>query len=917
MSRLNPPVLAGTLPSFYKGNNKNDNGATTQIVVPFSMNKTVSIGSVTKFSMKLKTSNTDVTLGVFTALKNNLVWNNNTTEVAFIIPNSILQKMIIGQYYKVQLAYVEQDTVGYYSSVAIIKYTDIPTIRIANFNSAIRNLHTGELVGVYANSDPSEKVYQYKFSVFEDFGPEIETSGWLLHNSYGDTVLDASENYYTIKTALKENVTYRVQYSILTNNNLELKTPKYMIMTTSSIDPELDAELLAELDYENANITVGLKGKYVNGREAVASGAFILSRASSDTGFNIWTVVHDFRLKGQLPSSFLFKDFTIEQGITYRYALQQYNDATPPIYSNRIYAPDVVAHFEDAYLYDGERQLRIRFNTKISSFKTTHLDNKKTTLGSAYPFIFRSGAVAYKEFPINGLLSYAIDNDELFISKQELGMPANWEFTTDIIDENISYERKFKLAVLDWLNNGSVKLFKSPTEGNYLVRLINVSLSPVDQVTRMLHNFTCTANEVAAFTVDNLATYNFLNIEPVEVGQIRWQTVRFADFIEEKKSINAITDITNDSMDLLKGYKCYHLKITDAIPGTKIGIGRMVAEDNTVKNELEIVIGITGQYEIIFEDAKNYLYLLNPTKGMPGQVTYGIYTTTTNRFDTINKINIYDITLQQTFGPCDNLLQEYQDIKHSVSRMYFARFSALEVEQVANLQMLEFMASKAPTTDILHPPTTEQISPYKLYHTIDTNKYYRYNTNYWHSVHPDNQVAAFIEVDNYSTEVNYNGTLLSVEQNNDIYIPELEGEIPNFISIGSGVVAEISFQVKEISYGVESQIQEQQQAYETSYETWRAVSLGYRELNSAEFRQSENCFIFINGQFELLTGPDKNTYVLSATNRAWTYNLDDDNSIIIDQDQIYQARIQYENARDVFFLQLEELVKAKEVEVIQ
>ena len=46
--------------------------------------------------------------------------------------------------------------------------------------------------------------------------------------------------------------------------------------------------------------------------------------------------------------------------------------------------------------------------------------------------------------------------------------------------ENIMGERYFKLKVLDWLNDGKIKLFRSPTEGNYLVRLLNVSMSPTD-----------------------------------------------------------------------------------------------------------------------------------------------------------------------------------------------------------------------------------------------------------------------------------------------------------------------------------------------------------------------------------------------------------------------------------------------------
>jgi hypothetical protein len=91
----------------------------------------------------------------------------------------------------------------------------------------------------------------------------------------------------------------------------------------------------------------------------------------------------------------------------------------------------------------------------------------------------------------------------------ELGMDEDWANTTDCTDENIAYERKFKLQALEWLNNGDPKLFKSPTEGNYIVRLHNVSLSPNNTVGRMLHTFSCTADEIDDYNMDNLSNYNF------------------------------------------------------------------------------------------------------------------------------------------------------------------------------------------------------------------------------------------------------------------------------------------------------------------------------------------------------------------------------------------------------------------------
>ena len=39
-------------------------------------------------------------------------------------------------------------------------------------------------------------------------------------------------------------------------------------------------------------------------------------------------------------------------------------------------------------------------------------------------------------------------------------------------------------------------MYKSPTEGNIVVKLMNVSLTPNQQLGRMIYDFTCTAYEV-------------------------------------------------------------------------------------------------------------------------------------------------------------------------------------------------------------------------------------------------------------------------------------------------------------------------------------------------------------------------------------------------------------------------------------
>jgi hypothetical protein len=59
-----------------------------------------------------------------------------------------MKKLNVGQYYKVQLAYLfpaEEGSYwaqeGYYSTVAVIKYTTKPEIKINNLNEKVINTH--------------------------------------------------------------------------------------------------------------------------------------------------------------------------------------------------------------------------------------------------------------------------------------------------------------------------------------------------------------------------------------------------------------------------------------------------------------------------------------------------------------------------------------------------------------------------------------------------------------------------------------------------------------------------------------------------------------------------------------------------------------------------------------------------------
>jgi len=125
----------------------------------------------------------------------------------------------------------------------------------------------------------------------------------------------------------------------------------------------------------------------------------------------------------------IFRDFTIEQGKTYIYSLQQYNYSTyvergitkhSYVYSNRKLTDSIIADFDDMFLYDGKRQLKLRFNPQVSSFKTQLAESRNETIGSKYPYFYRNAMVGYKIFPYSGLISMLSDDNELFVTYDDI-----------------------------------------------------------------------------------------------------------------------------------------------------------------------------------------------------------------------------------------------------------------------------------------------------------------------------------------------------------------------------------------------------------------------------------------------------------------------------------------------------------------
>lgn len=573
--KLNPPQISGKLPAFY-GN---------ELIIPFSLNRAVGFNQFDSMVAIVKTvsTNTQVAFlstgnitrqyldGTTEEESFGKIWYDNktrsyrvsfkfhqdvpkdSTEYKYVDdkgniyqcidengnltnkPNYFIPK--IGQYYKIQLACVASGpfsdnpsaAVGYYSSVGVIKCTGQPDVEIKGLLKNASNKNVYEYVGTYLQiHDMSEKVYSYEFNLYDEFDNIVATSGVNIHNNSTDIDLDSSFDVWRVRKNLIINKPYYLQYKTITMNGLgELipcESPKYQIMELDIAKPNICAKLSAKLNDVEGYIQLSLigQGELLDSLN-LRSGSFVLLRSSSKDDYDIWEQLTEFQLSLYDPTTNkdIYRDYVVEQGIDYIYAIQAYNQQGYMSGRLKNFEGKVHCDFEDAFLYDGEKQLKIRFNPTIDSFKSTILENKVDTIGNKYPFIFRNGIVNYKEFSISGLLSLLGDENKEFTKnfdtltiddrKQSPALIGSLpDSLHQLTGDNYFKERQFKLKVLEWLSDGKPKLFKSPAEGNYIVRLMNVTLSPEKTLGRMLHTFNCNACEIAECNFNNLDYYNLI-----------------------------------------------------------------------------------------------------------------------------------------------------------------------------------------------------------------------------------------------------------------------------------------------------------------------------------------------------------------------------------------------------------------------
>ena len=389
-----------------------------------------------------------------------------------------------------------------WSTVCLVRAISTPTLEISGYDmdnqQIVWSLANTQILGklTFEDEEETDVLKHYQIKLYDtETDTLLSDSGIQYSNNYND--LNSFNYILPYNFELNKEYYFTIEYVTMANYS-RIDTFNFtVILGTEDI---LDIAITATPDNENGRIGVTLK------RASTANpmfGTLVIRRSSSKNNFTIWEDLKFFSYPEAITGiKEIWYDCTVESDIWYKYCVQLINTEMQRGQVKELKTP-VLVSFEDMFLTVKDRQLKIKFNPQMSSFKRTVQESKTDTLGSQYPFVRRNGYMNYAQFPIGGLISFFIDEDQLFTTRdklfgKQLNSYASYNDTNHINNyNNTIYERKFRDEVIKFIYDGEAKLFRSPTEGNFVIKVMDVSLSPTTALGRYLWSFSGTAYEIA------------------------------------------------------------------------------------------------------------------------------------------------------------------------------------------------------------------------------------------------------------------------------------------------------------------------------------------------------------------------------------------------------------------------------------
>ena len=537
---LYPPVVDTYMPAFLVGSSDIQKNTCR---VYFSISLYNSLNDIKNAQVTIANQNTNLSVLdkskypceiMLTDIKTDLTRTSDDKYYIEIKPSDIEEGFVINQYYKVQIRFTAAGAVDVsldapqaidswlvanlsnfseWSTVCLVRGISVPNLSISGFDisadTTLWSLNNVDVVGrlTYTDSAETDTLKSYQIKLYDINNQLLSDSGIIYSNAYSNI----NEFNYTFEYAFNEGESYYFTFEYETAN-MYTESNAYEFMVVQENVDKLEAILTAALDNVNGCIILNVKSKDDDNSFV---GNITIRRTSSESNFTIWEDVHTESFEENSKLDYTWHDYTIKSGVYYKYIAQRRSSIGNRGIAIHAEGEPFMMLFDDMYLTGGDGQLNIRFDPSVSSFKRTVSESRTDTIGSKYPYIKRNGYVEYRQFPIGGTITHLMDPSHLITSREEIFRDSSDNYTEFNKDKNIriddfndwTYEREFREKVMDFLYANKVRLFRSTTEGNILVKIMDINLTPNSTLGRRIYSFTATAYEVDAATIKNYDKY--------------------------------------------------------------------------------------------------------------------------------------------------------------------------------------------------------------------------------------------------------------------------------------------------------------------------------------------------------------------------------------------------------------------------
>lgn len=541
-NNLYPPVVETYMPAFLVDS---ENEEENICKLYFSISSYNTIDDIKNAQITVRDQDTNLSVldnikyPTEVMLTNILIDENIKTDYKYyvkILKTDISGGFEINKYYKVQIRFtnVEASNVSLttpqaidgwlntnlnnfseWSSVCLVRGISQPQLTVQGFSDDETkkinwNIANTKINGkiTFKDSSETEILKSYRIKIYNEATDQLLTDSDILYSNNFNSV---NSFEYILKYAFSAGTTYKMVIDY-TTQNLYSSSKIFLFQVIQQSALTLDIILTGERDPENGRMILRIKKNEQNSKY---TGTMVIRRSSSETNFTIWEDMCFKTFENVSLIDFTWTDYTIKSGVFYNYAVQGIENNGDRGIMTKFIDPAMVV-FEHMYLVNKDRQLKIAFNPSVSSFKKIYNESKVETIGGQYPFIRRNANVNYAQFPISGVISIEMDEDNLFTSREEL-FGKSLDFYDQFNQDNeitratdIVYEKAFRDKVLEFLYANDVKIFKSPTEGNFLVKLMDISISPFGPTGRRIWSFSATATEIDDFTIDKCKEYGII-----------------------------------------------------------------------------------------------------------------------------------------------------------------------------------------------------------------------------------------------------------------------------------------------------------------------------------------------------------------------------------------------------------------------